>query len=89
MRSDVSGATLISGSPRFFYRGNGHDRRHADVGVMKAIDDLKHRASMEAAFHKQRNESLQKAAQVVADWQSKRKKLWIEERTVPVLSSGR
>ena len=56
---------------------------------MKAIDDLKHRASMEAAFHKQRNESLQKAAQVVADWQSKRKKLWIEERTVPVLSSGR
>jgi len=44
---------------------------------------------MEAAFHKQRNESLQKAVQVVADWESKRKKSWIESRTVPVLSSGR
>ena len=87
MRSD--GATSISDSPRFFYRGNSHDHRHADVGVMKAIDDRKHRASMEAAFHKQRNESLQKAAEVVADWESKRKKSWIEERTVPVMSSGR
>ena len=67
----------------------GKLRRISEADLEKFIDDRKHRGEMEAAFYKQKNELLTEAAQVVADWESKRKKSWIESRTVPVLSSGR
>ena len=67
----------------------GKLRRISEADLEKFIDDRKHRGEMETAFYKQKNELLEEAAQVVADWQSKRKKLWIEERTVPVMSMGR
>jgi len=67
----------------------GKLRRIAEADLAKFVDHRKHRSEMEAAYYKQKNELIQEAAQVVADWESKRKKLWIEERTVPVMSMGR
>jgi excisionase family DNA binding protein len=67
----------------------GKLRRISEADLEKFIDDRKERDEAETAYHRRRNELLEEAAQVVADWQSKRKKLWIEERTVPVMSMGR
>jgi excisionase family DNA binding protein len=67
----------------------GKLRRISEADLAKFVDDRKHRGEMEAAFYKQKNELLREAAEVVANWQSKRKKLWIETRNVPVMSMRR
>ncbi len=60
-----------------------------EADLAEFIEKRKVRDEAETAYYKQRNELLTEAAQVVADWESKRKKLWIETRTVPVMSMGR
>jgi excisionase family DNA binding protein len=67
----------------------GKLRRISEADLAEFIEKRKVRDEAETAYYKQRNELLTEAAQVVADWESKRKKLWIETRTVPVMSMGR
>ena len=69
----------------------GKLRRISEADLEAFIEERTFRNEMETAYHKQRCELLQEAAQVVADWRSKRKKLWIEEHreTIPILSMRR
>ena len=67
----------------------GKLRRISEADLEEFIEKRKERDEAETAYHHRRNELLEEAAQVVADWESKRKKLWIETRTVPVMSMGR
>ena len=69
----------------------GRLRRIAECDLEVFIEKRRLRSEMETAYHKQRIELLQKAARVVANWCSKREKLWIEvqQATNPVLSMGR
>mgnify|MGYP006404761433 FL=1 len=69
----------------------GKLRRISEAELEVFIEKRRLRSEMETAYHKQRIELLQKAARVVANWCSKREKLWIEvhQATNPVLSMGR
>jgi len=69
----------------------GKLRRISEADLEVFIEERTFRSEMETAYHRQRLEMLREAAQVMADWESKRKKLWIEEHqaTNPVLSCKR
>jgi len=67
----------------------GKLRRISEDDLAEFIEKRKFRDEMETSYHKQRCELLREAAEVVANWQSKRKKLWIETRNVPVMSMRR
>ena len=69
----------------------GRLRRIAECDLEVFIEKRRLRSEMETAYHKQRIELLQKAARVVANWCSKREKLWVEvhQATNPVLSCKR
>jgi excisionase family DNA binding protein len=67
----------------------GKLRRISEADLEEFIEKRRVRDEAETAYHHRRNELLEEAAEVVADWQSKQKKLWIETRTVPVMSMGR
>ena len=69
----------------------GKLRRISEAELEVFIEKRRLRSEMETAYHKQRIELLQKAARVVANWCSKREKLWIEvhQATNPVLSCKR
>ena len=63
--------------------------KFSEADLEEFIEKRRVRDEAETAYHHRRNELLEEAAQVVADWESKRKKLWIETRNVPVMSMGR
>jgi excisionase family DNA binding protein len=67
----------------------GKLRRISEADLAEFIEKRRVRDEAETAYHHRRNDLLSEAAQSVADWQSKRKKLWIETRNVPVMSMGR
>ena len=67
----------------------GKLRRISEVDLDDFVTGRKHRSNLAAADHQMRTKLLAEAAEHMADWESKRKKLWIEERTAPVLSMGR
>ena len=64
-------------------------RRISEADLEAFMEERTFRSEMETTYHKRRIELLQEAARVVANWRSRRKKLWIEERTVPVMSCKR
>jgi len=67
----------------------GKLRRISEADLEEFIEKRRVRDEAETAYHHRRNKLLSEAAESVADWQSKRKKLWIETRNVPVMSMGR
>ena len=68
----------------------GRLRRIAESDLDAFVDERKHRSHMEKIFWQQQNQLIKEAAQHIAEWQSGKKKLWIEEHraTNPVLSMG-
>ena len=66
-------------------------RRIGEDDLDAFIEKRRQRSEMETVFWRQQNELIQEAAQHLANWRSKRKKLWIEEHqaTNPVLSMRR
>ena len=67
----------------------GKLRRISEADLEEFIEKRRVRDEAETAYYKRKNELLTEAAGVVAKWESKRNKLWIETRNVPVLSMGR
>jgi excisionase family DNA binding protein len=67
----------------------GKLRRISEADLEEFIEKRRVRDEAETAYYKRKDELLTEAAGVVANWESKRKKLWIETRNVPVLSMGR
>ena len=67
----------------------GKLRRISEADLEEFIEKRRVRDEAETEYHHRRNKLLSEAAQSVANWQSKRKKLWIETRNVPVMSMGR
>ena len=66
-------------------------RRIGEDDLDAFIEKRKQRSEMETVFWRQQNQLIKEAAQHLANWRSKRKKLWIEEHqaTNPVLSMRR
>ncbi len=69
----------------------GKLRRIGEDDLDAFIEKRRQRSEMETVFWRQQNELIKEAAQHLANWRSKRKKLWIEEHqaTNPVLSMRR
>ena len=69
----------------------GRLRRIAECDLDDFVTGRKHRLDMAAVDNRMRTELVAEAAQHMAEWQSKRKKLWLEEHqaTNPVLSCKR
>ena len=69
----------------------GRLRRIAECDLDDFVTGRKHRLDMAAADNRMRTELVADAAQHMAEWESKRKKLWLEKHqaTNPVLSCKR
>ena len=68
----------------------GRLRRVAEEDLEAFIGRRDHRNEIETYILKQQNKLMLEAAEALAEWQSKKKKSWIEEhrKTNPVLSMG-
>ena len=69
----------------------GKLRRISEADLEVFIEKRKFRGELETLYYKQQYDLIRDAAQTIAQWQSKRKKLWIEEHQAnnPVLSMRR
>ena len=69
----------------------GRLRRIAECDLDDFVAGRKHRSDMAAADHHMRTKLVAEAAQHMAEWESNRKKLWVEKHqaTNPVLSCKR
>ena len=68
----------------------GRLRRVAEEDLEAFIGRRDQRKEIETYILKQQNKLMREAAEALAEWQSKKKKSWIEEhrKTNPVLSMG-
>jgi excisionase family DNA binding protein len=68
----------------------GRLRRVAEEDLEAFIGRRNQRKEIETYILKQQNKLMREAAEALAEWQSKKKKSWIEEhrKTNPVLSMG-
>ena len=65
----------------------GKLRRISEVDLDDFVTGRKHRNNLAAADHRMKTKLLDEAVEHMADWESKKKKMWVdqEERTAPVL----